>query len=459
MGKSLSSVTGDAAPAAHSSDQASFASERPGWRAWLVVSLLAACYVLAYLDRQIISLLIEPIKRSLSLSDTEFGLMQGISFSLFYAAAALPLAWLADRTRRSRLISACVALWSVMTVLCGFSVNFWQMLSARIGVAIGEAGLTPAALATLADRFDARRLAPATSIFMLAPFVGGGLALGGGGLLYAEVQSWDRATLPVFSSLEAWQLMFVLFGAPGLILAALLLLISDRSARRPGDGSDNSLGELFRFIRKEWRIMVVYALAISFLMTLLASYVTWLPAAIMRSKGVDEATVGALFGPVYLLSGVAGTLSAGVVIMLFGGTDPARSVLRYMCAITALLFPVGTIGLLTDSLAFELVMLGIALFLISSITSLSSLPVQYLTPRHLRAQAIGLLSTVAALFGTGFGPVLAGVMSDNITFARHPLSAALAIIAAVVTPTAYLMLRSVMRQHCLAQERRADVAH
>lgn len=418
----------------------------PGWRSWLIAALLALCYTMSYVDRQVISLLIEPIKVALSLSDTQFGLMQGISFSLFYVAASLPLAWLADHTRRSRLMAACIAAWSAMTMLCAFAGNFWQMLAARIGIAAGESGLTPAALATLSDRFDARTLPTATSMYMLAPFVGGGLALGGGGALYAAVSHWAQIDGSIFATLAPWQWVFLIVGAPGLLAAVLLLLIRDR--RPAGIRSDGKgMSEMILFFRREWKIMASYAMAMSVLMTLLSSYVTWLPAAIMRSKGIDEAAIGTMFGPIYLLSGAAGTISAGILIMARGGEDKVRSVLRYMILLIALLWPVGTFGLLTDSLHVELAAMGVALFLLSSATSLSSLPYQYVTPRHLRAQAIAILAALSALFGTGLGPVLAGVMSDQLTGARFPLSVALSIIAAVVCPIVLLLLTVALRRH------------
>lgn len=416
-----------------------------GWRNWLIAALLATCYTFSYIDRQIISLLIEPIKRALDISDTQFGLMQGISFSFFYVAASLPLAWLADRTRRSRLISACIAFWSVMTMACAFAGNFWQMLAARIGIAAGESGLPPAALSTLADRFDSRRLATATSMFMLAPFLGGGFALAGGGALYAAIGRWDRSSLPILSGLDDWQWVFLIVGAPGLIAALLLLLIRDR--RPPGHAQRKGFGELMLFFRQEWRVAGVYCMAMGVLMTVLSSYVTWLPAAIMRSKGVDEATMGTLFGPIYLVAGAGGTISAGVLISLRGGADPVRAILRYMMLMLALMWPIGTFGLLGSSFHLELALMGVALFLLSSVTSLSSLPFQYVTPSHLRAQALAVMAAVAAMFGTGLGPVLAGFISDSLTSVDHPMSVSLSIVTAVVLPCVFAMLAFTMRYH------------
>lgn len=416
---------------------------------WLVTFLLAGCYTLAYLDRQIISLLIEPIQQDLAISDTEFGLLQGVSFSLFYVAASLPLAWLADRTRRSFVMSGCVAFWSAMTMACGLAASFWQMMLARIGVAVGESGLTPAALATLSDRFDRRLLASATAFYMLAPFVGGGLALGAGGALYSWAQRPATLAIPLFAGFSSWQIVFLVIGAFGLVPAAALLLIRDRPVRVAEKGPEPSrgFGEVFAIFRRHWKIYMTFQLAIAIVMVLLSSYVTWLPAAIMRSKEIDEAQVGSMFGPIYFLSGTIGTLSAGFLVTKLAGDDPVRTVMRYMLLMLALLWPLASVGLLTDSLEVELAMVGAALFLVSSVTSLSSLSFQYITPRHLRAQAIAIMAMVAALFGTGLGPVVAGVMSDQLASFAHPLSASLAIIGFFTTPVAMALIWIALRYH------------
>lgn len=427
-----------------------------GWRSWLVALLLALCYAVAYMDRQVISLLIDPIKKSLDISDTQFGLLQGVSFSLFYVAATYPLAWLADRNRRSRVMSICVAAWSAMTMACGLANTFGQLMAARIGVAIGEAGLTPAALATLAERFDHRRLATATALFMLAPFVGGGLSLSIGGATLEWARDLDPASTLPSLGFSDWQIVFLIIGALGLIPAVLLLLIVDRPATPAKAEENKDQSEVFALFRKEWRILVLYPCAMAMVMIVLASYITWLPAAIMRSKGISEAEVGSLFGPVYLISGSAGTLIAGLFISMRAGANPVRSVLRYMISVLLLLWPIAAFGLLSDSLVAELALMAVALFLISSVTSLSSLTYQYVTPRRLRARSMALMAMLTGLVGTGLGPVLAGFLSDHLTQARFPLSQALSLIGGAFVPCAIILLVMVLRSH---EQRRLDLVH
>ncbi|MBL8546423.1 MAG: MFS transporter [Hyphomonadaceae bacterium] len=416
---------------------------------WLIAVLFAACYVFSYADRQVLSILVEPIKASLQLSDTQIGLMQGVSFSLFYVAASLPLAWLADRVSRTKVISGCVAVWSIFSMSCGFAANFAQLLGLRIGLAMTEAGLTPAALALLAARFDPRRLATATAMFMLAPFIGGGLAIAGGGLLLGAVERSHAAGHPLFGSLEPWRMVFLLVGAPGLVIALLVLLIRERkdttvkAAKLEGE----SLGDLVAYLLREWRIFVLYGLAMGLTMTVLSGYITWLPEAIRRAENLTAAEVGVAFGPIYLVAGSAGTLLAGVFVMTRSGGDPVRTILTTMLVVNLLLWPLATFGLIVPGLSTKLAMMGGTIFLISCITSLSSLPYQHLTPHAMRSQALALLAMVSALLGTGLGPVLAGVMSDQFTFASQPLSFALSLIAGVAIPLVQLLLFIVLRRH------------
>ncbi|MFA7555742.1 MAG: MFS transporter [Spongiibacteraceae bacterium] len=149
-------------------------------RAWYSAFILTLCFTFAYIDRYVLSLLVNPVKESLLLSDTQIGLIQGVAFSIFYVAATMPLARLSDTGNRPVIIGWCVAVWSLMTMLCGMASSFWQLMLARIGVGIGEAGLPPGSMTMMADSFDNKRLAKATSLFMLGPFIGGGLAFMGG---------------------------------------------------------------------------------------------------------------------------------------------------------------------------------------------------------------------------------------------------------------------------------------
>jgi MFS family permease len=417
-----------------------------GSRRWWVAGLLTACFSLSYIDRQVVSILVAPIKAALNLSDTKVGLLQGLSFSLIYVAASLPLARIADRGNRTRLIGMSIAVWSVMTMLCGFARSFPLLLAARMGVAGGEAGLPPAALTMMADMFTPRDLVRATAVFNLAPFIGGGVALLAGGSLYALTAHWAMPHVPFFGTPQRWQFMFLMVGAPGLILAAVVASIRDAERRRAPGGKGNPFSDMLLFVRGNPVVVSFYMLSIALVAMLLNSYIAWFPSSMIRSQGMDERAVGLAFGPVFLASGALGTLFGGLVIGRMQDKVVERT-FKYMRMSMCILLPIAIVAPMLPLLSLELPAVGAALFLVSSILGLSSIPLQYIAPPHLRAQAIALISIFSALLGIGMGPVVVGMLSDVLPFKTHSLSWALAIVGTVVVPTVIVMMSVVIRAH------------
>lgn len=410
-------------------------------RAWLITVFLTVCFTLSYMDRHVLSLLVEPIKHALSLSDTQIGLAQGLSFSIFYVLASLPLARLSDRGHRPRIMSACIAVWCSMTALCGLVTNFWQLLLARIGVASSEAGLPPAALTMLADMNDAKGLARANSVFMLAPYLGGGLALMGGGAVYAWVQTLD---LPM----EPWRWVFLIIGAPGLLAAALMLLVREPRRQRPAAPSKSSFKELVQFLRADLGFYACYVLAISMLVMMLNAIVSWMPAVLMRSFHIEPKAAGALFGPTFLIAGIAGTLIAGQVISKADNhaRGTVERIFRYMRLSVWIALPAAAMAPLAPSVSLQIAVIAVAIFCVSSVNSLSSMPFLLLVPTHIRAQAVAFLALVTALVGTGLGPMLVGMLSDALASTERPLPNALACVGVTAATIASFLLQSLVRR-------------
>jgi MFS family permease len=404
---------------------------------WGATILLTACFALAYIDRQVMSLIVTPIKASLQLSDARIGLLQGISFSLFYVIASLPLARLADRGDRARLAAACVAVWSLMTAACGLAQSFWHLLAARTGLAMAEAGLPSAALTLMADLHDSKGLARATSIFMLAPFVGGGLALLAGGAIYASLAG---ATLP--AGMEPWQVLFMLAGLPGLLLApALLFLLRDpRVAGVAAAGA--SVRDLYTFVIANRRFCIPYILALALIVMVLNAHVAWMPTAILRRFPVGEAAMGAGFGMTYLVAGSVATLAAGAFAARGEPEGVLGRVLGQMRVSAVLLAVSAAAAPFMPGYWSMIVMAGVAVFFTSAVVSMGSIPLQLTSPKPLRAQMIALSTLTAALLGTGLGPIAVGLVSDWARTAgfAEPLSAALALIGGFAASAAALLL-------------------
>ncbi|MFD2783719.1 MFS transporter [Novosphingobium pokkalii] len=213
------------------------ATARPasaGLRPWLLPVLLMAANTLSFVDRQILALLIDPIRRDLGLGDAAAGMLYGLGFTLSYLFAAFPLAWLADRVGPRRVIVGSVMVWSLATGLCGLARSFASLAAARMAVGLGEGGLTPAALAWINRQFPRERVATMIGVFQSGIYLGNGLALLVGGWIALHFDPWAAHRVPVLGTLAGWQVAFALLALPGLALAAALALCPAPGPGMPG---------------------------------------------------------------------------------------------------------------------------------------------------------------------------------------------------------------------------------
>ena len=247
--------------------------KRPAY-AWYVVFVLLIAQMFSFLDRMIMGLLVGPIRESFAISDTQYSLLAGLAFSLFYAVMGLPLARIADLGNRRNLISAGIAVWSFMTALCGLAHGYWTLFAARVGVGVGEATLGPAAYSMIADYFPKSLLARALSVYMIGVTLGSGLAYMVGGAVVGYVSNMDEIIVPVLGEMEGWQLTFFIVGVPGLLIS-ILVATTVREPERQGVAADDSylpLSDVVSYVMAKKRaylghifgisifIMVVYAL-------------------------------------------------------------------------------------------------------------------------------------------------------------------------------------------------------
>src|SRR5687768_16688234 len=201
-------------------------------QAWYLVFVLLLFYIFSFIDRQIISLLVEPIKRDLQVSDTQIGMLQGLAFALFYTLFGIPIGRLADRMNRKVIIAAGVIAWSAMATWCGLAKNWTQLVIARAGVGVGEAALSPAAYSMITDAFPREKQGRAFSVYNMGIAIGAGIAMLVGGLVVAAISTEGKTfTLPLLGEVRAWQFVFIVTGAPGLLLPLLLLGVREPARR------------------------------------------------------------------------------------------------------------------------------------------------------------------------------------------------------------------------------------
>jgi MFS family permease len=412
---------------------------------WTALWLLFCVYVFNFLDRQIFAILQESIKADLHLSDTQIGFLGGFAFAIFYTTLGIPIARLADRHSRSRIIAISLALWSLMTALCGAARGFVTLALARIGVGIGEAGCSPPAHSLISDYFGPRERSTALAVYSLGIPVGAALGNLFGGYINVYL---------------GWREAFYWVGVPGILFAILVAIFLREpkrgmiEARTEREVSVPPLGEVARVLwqKRTFRHLCAASALTSFV---LFGTLQWVPAYFIRTYSLDTAKVGAV---VALASGLFGGLSTLVGGLL--GDRMARHDVRWLCWLSAIgLFinaPLMILMLFQPSFSFATYFLFAAMlfnsFHLGPIFGL----VQTLVPIRMRAIAASILLFVTNLVGMGMGPLFIGIASDSLGTAAvvNPLRWAMLITLCftIWTIVHYLLAARTLREDLATQK-------
>jgi len=422
--------------------EAGFLGARP-WPAtrlaWTALAILALANILSYLDRIVINLLVEPIQRDLAISDTQFGLLQGVAFGLFYTAMALPIGRLVDNGPRKPIIAIGVTVFSLFTLASGLARTFGQMFVARIGVGAGEASVVPTAYSIISDMFPPERLGRAMSVFTMTAFVGIGLAYIAGGVAIAAVAAWDA---PGFlGELAPWRLTFLLVAAPGLLVALVLMLALKEPARRGGQGAAKiPMREVAAHLAGQRRALVlVFA---GFSMITMSGYAStvWTPALFIRAYGWSAGEIGVAYGALYLVLGPAGALFAGTVCdrMTARGVREAPLKVAAWGYLGTGLF--GGLAPLMPTGELALAVFAPAMLMSTMPYPMAGTAIQLVTPNRMRGQVSALYMLVINLVGLGAGPLVVGVFNDALFTGPEGVRYSLAWVNAVAAPVAFLLL-------------------
>jgi len=373
----------------------------PGGRVLLILLL---AYIFNFIDRQIIGVLALPIKAELGLSNTQLGLMGGIAFALFYSGLAIPIAWLADRRSRVRIIAGSVALWSLFTAACGLSQNFWQLFLARMGVGIGEAGGVAPSYSLISDFYPKEKRGRALAFFSLGIPIGSAL-----GVFFG---AWIASHLD-------WRSAFLIVGLAGLPAALLVWLFIPEPVRGGHDTKDGAASDpappFLEVAATMMRIPSFWLLSFGAASGSILGYglIFWLPSFFALSFQLSLGAVGWFYGSIVLIGGIAGTWLGGWFGDRTGPADPgAYARIPALCFLVAA--PVFAIGLFAPSL-----WLGWLLFAVGQMLALAWLgpiiaAVQHIVPPNMRATASASFLFINNLIGIGFGIFFLGFMSDTM---------------------------------------------
>ena len=391
------------------------------------LGVLVVVYTFNFIDRQILSILLEPIKQDLGLSDSALGMLTGFAFALFYATLGIPIARFADRSNRRNLIAWALAIWSAMTAVSGLAQNFWHLLLARIGVGVGEAGCSPPAHSMLADYFPTENRATALGIYSLGiPF----------GILFGFIAGgW-------LNEFFGWRVAFFIVGVPGLLLAILVRFTLREPPRgmaegRVADEEQPTIMETFRFL---WSKRSFRHMAVGGGLTAFVGYgvITWVPSFLIRSYGMSTGDVGTYLGLILGIPGGIGIALGGYLADRYGARDTRWYlwiVSVALIASTPLFF-----GVYLSSTAFASLMFLILPILLGNFYQATTFSqTQGLVSLRMRSVSAAVLLFILNMIGLGAGPQAVGILSDILqpSYGDESLRYALLILSTVQIWAAY----------------------
>ncbi len=423
---------------------------RPAY-AWFVVAVLLLAYILSFIDRDVLSLLVGELKREMNLDDKEIGWLLGAPFALFYATCGIFIAWLADRGSRKWVIFGGVALWSIATVACGFTSTYAELFTARIGVAVGEAALTPPALSLLKDYFPPERIGRAIGLYTAGVSSGAGIANIIGGSVLPSLVAAGAVTVPIAGLLEPWQLMFVVVGLPGILVALVIATIREPVRRDAGTSSGTPVSILTTLghLRSHARLFVPLFVGLAGIAIMGYGVNYWIPEFFRRTYALDTEAYGYFIrwrGVLLVTFGLIGVVGGGWLC------DVLRR--RYDDAYLR----VALIGFAFLTVGYTLLPLmptpELALAMVAPATLGGAIPtaagaaaVLSIAPANMRAQVTAVYYFTLNTIGFAIGPIAVAWLTEDVFQDGNKLRYSLAIVALVAAAAGTALIVMALRPY------------
>jgi MFS family permease len=413
----------------------------PARYAWYCVFALALATMINFLDRGILTLLVEPIKRDLRLSDVQMSLIMGFAFTFFYAVLGLPVARLVDRKSRKLIMTVGITIWSMMTMLCGLATNFWHLFIARMGLGVGETTSGPSAYSLLSDYFPPNRL-PRAIAFMQVGFVAGtGLSLIIGAWIIQFVAANPDLSFPIVGRLRGWQMVLMLVGLPGLVVAAIMATV--REPRRLGgaQAEPTPVAEIFHLILHHKLVYAPLFIGMGLRTAQMFGTQMWGPAFFSRTYGWSPSQVGYVSGLSVFIAMPAGLALGSWLAEHYWKKGVHDGNVRVVVLSTAISVPFGIAGPLMPG-----PWLAVGCMLLAQLTSImaaapENAAIQTVTPNRLRGQMTFLFLFIMNVIGMGLGPMIVAALNQYV-FGEDQIRASLAAIGALLgAPAIYIFWR------------------
>jgi len=396
--------------------------------------------VLSYTDRQILSLLVEYLRRDLQYSDTQISLLQGMAFVFFYVLMGFPIGRLVDNSNRVNIIAIGIVVWSFMTGLCGIFKEFWLLFAARAGVGVGEAALNPSVYSLLPDYFEEEKIGRAGSIIAMGSTIGAGIALFVAGAIIELTSSVDEFVLPVIGTIFNWQLTFFVVGLPGLLFALVLYLSVKEPPRRQflqnqysinANVSSASISEVVGYLNDNIKTLVLYSLGFGFGSLSAFAIVNWVPAYFIRLHGWSPGSTGVYFGIAIICASIAGVWTGGVLADWLSRRKHRDSKPKVgMIAAACYVLPIACFPF-TSNPWIAMLLVAIAFYFCAWLFPVGPVGLPITMPNEMRGQAMAVYFFIVILVGLGCGPTGVALLTDYLFRNPDSVGYSVSVIAGI----------------------------
>lgn len=386
--------------------------------AWIVALILCGLQIASNMERQILGLVVEPLRRDFHILDVDVSLLQGIAFALFYSLVAIPIGWLADRWRRDYILLIGIILWAISTLACMVATSYSMLFSARLLIGLADASLLPASFSLLGDYFPKAKLAGAVGAVTGASFLGTGISLTAGGLLMAVLPIDQDIVLPVFGAIHGWQLSFGIMCIPGLALILAVLAMREPPRRDAETGEpDAKPGRAFdavRYLGQHMPYMGALLGGIILLTTYQYGVTNWAVTLFIRRYGWTPTEIGFLYGMYFMIIGAGASLIGGKLADYLRSRGRRDANFLVPCGAVAILTPLAILFPIAGTPVLSAVLLGVVTFcvVVSFGPAMAAIPAY--VPNSLRAQMVAVMMMLATLIGSGGGPWLVALFTEKV---------------------------------------------
>ena len=434
-------------PATASAPRESGSAPASSRYAWYAVIVLMLCYTLSFVDRQILSQLVPFIKRDLGLSDTKIGLLQGLTFAIFYTFMGLPIGRMVDTLNRRNIIAGGILVWSIFTAACSAARTFGTLFLARIGVGVGEASLNPASFSVIADYLPKEQLGVGLSVFYMGVYLGSGLSFLIGGLVLDSVAHLQSVTVPVLGTIAPWRLTFLVVGIPGLLFALLAMTLREPARRglaldRSGQVARISAGQAVAEMRLRWKSLTGISVAMTFQSGCNYALLFWTPSFFQRVYHWTPGQSGRALALIVALFGCVGQLFGGWLCDRW-----QRHGLREAALKVSVLSSIATLALMVPAFLMPIPWLSVALmatafFALSWPMGPAPAALQVIFPNQARGLVAALYMFILNIGGLSLGPLMPGVFTDYLFHNERMVGASMALWISIACVAMLGLLRA-----------------